>query len=356
MKTKPKPSGYWTEERLQEEALKYNNWNKFPYKAAVRIDKKKPGFIESICGHILKIRTPLEYWTKELCEIESKKYKGRAEFKDKSFGAYRASFINGWLDDFYPKLNKEKCHQEALKYNIFSEFKLNSASVFDFAYRNKFLDEICSHMEKGKRPNGYWTKENCHKEALKHNNKNDFRLHGGGAYATAHVNGWIDEICSHMDIIFVGNGYWSDNKERCQEEALKYTKKTDFLENSGGCYKAAYKKGWLDEICSHMIKCGSKSSQMIYAVEFEDNSVYIGLTNNKDRRYNDHIIDKRSTVYKHIEKTSLIPMFKEMSEYIPTMDAIKLEGDTIELYRNMGWNVLNIAKHGSIGKYDLRIK
>lgn len=45
--------------------------------------------------------------------------------------------------------------------------------------------------------------------------------------------------------------YWT--KERCCEEASKYSSRTEFSLRSVGAYYAAQGKGWLDDICGHMI-------------------------------------------------------------------------------------------------------
>jgi hypothetical protein len=55
-------------------------------------------------------------------------------------------------------------------------------------------------MVAGKLPNGYWLiKENCATEALKYMNRRAFSLGNSSAYHGADVNGWLDEICAHMD-------------------------------------------------------------------------------------------------------------------------------------------------------------
>ena len=41
--------------------------------------------------------------------------------------------------------------------------------------------------------------------------------------------------------------------ERCKEEALKYDNKKEFREKSYRCYIVAHKNKWL-ELCSHMTK------------------------------------------------------------------------------------------------------
>jgi hypothetical protein len=156
----------------------------------------------------------------------------------------------GGLGGMTLKWTKEKCQEEALKYNSRSEFKKNSGSVYNVSWKNGWLDEICSHMVELHKPNNYWTKERCQEEALKYNSRSEFRKNSGSVYNTSWKNGWLDEICSHMVELKKPAGHWT--KEKCQEEALKYNSRNEFNKNSRGAYKASHKKGWLDEICSHM--------------------------------------------------------------------------------------------------------
>ena len=44
---------------------------------------------------------------------------------------------------------------------------------------------------------------------------------------------------------------WTDEKIR--EEASKFKTKSEFRENNLGAYKAAWKRGILDDVCAHMI-------------------------------------------------------------------------------------------------------
>ncbi len=199
-------------------------------------------------------------WTKEKCQEEALKYKNRVDFTIGSPGALAAAYKNGWVDEIckdYEKYipvptiwTKEKCREEALKYNQRSKFKLYSRGAQNSAYKNGWLDEICTHMDKvTKEPAGYWTKEKCHEVAIKYKNREAFRKDYPGAVRAAHKNGWMDEICSHMILLNKPAGYWT--KEKCQEEALKYKSRTDFLNGCPGA-QFAQKKGWMDEICSHM--------------------------------------------------------------------------------------------------------
>lgn len=45
-------------------------------------------------------------------------------------------------------------------------------------------------------------------------------------------------------------GYWTIDKVR--EEALKYTIRSSFKNNSASAYQTALKSDWLDDVCSHM--------------------------------------------------------------------------------------------------------
>jgi len=44
---------------------------------------------------------------------------------------------------------------------------------------------------------------------------------------------------------------WS--KEKCKEEALKYTSRSNFAKNNPSAYSSSRKHGWLNDVCCHMI-------------------------------------------------------------------------------------------------------
>ena len=120
---------------------------------------------------------------------------------------------------------------------------------------------------------------------------------------------------------------WS--KERCKEEALKYKSRKDFQISNRPAYNNAWKNGWLDDICSHMTVIGNLTKRAIYSFEFEDNSVYIGLTYNINKRKNEHLTSPKSSVFMHIKETGLIPIFKQLTDYIDIETAVEMEGSKI---------------------------
>jgi len=52
----------------------------------------------------------------------------------------------------------------------------------------------------------------------------------------------------------VGGNNLKWNFENCKKEAFNYDNKKDFFIKSKSAYNSAFKKGWVDDICSHMIK------------------------------------------------------------------------------------------------------
>ena len=140
-------------------------------------------------------------------------------------------------------------------------------------------------------------------------------------------------------------------KELAHQEALKYNTKVDFKKNSPRAYSAAHSHKWINDITTHMIPLGHLYKRMVYAYEFPDNSVYIGLTLNKGKRDQAHkdINKISSPVAQHIINTNSTPEYKIISDYVDAQDAQDLENCTIEKYNQEGWTILNSYKGGSLG-------
>ena len=95
-----------------------------------------------------------------------------------------------------------------------------------------------------------WTKEKCQEEALKYHRRSDFQAGSHGAYESARRHDWLSEICLHMD------PYREDwTEDSVQLEAQKYKSKTDFKKESGSAYNYARNRLILNKICSHMKSC-----------------------------------------------------------------------------------------------------
>lgn len=198
-----------------------------------------------------------------------------------------------------------------------------------------------------KKPKKYWTKERCKEEALKYKSRMCFKNNSSSAYKKSCDEKWLNEICSHMTRLRKHQGYWT--KERCAEEALKYINKTEFNVNSKSAYLSAYKNKWLDDITKHMEILGTKYDRCVYVYEFNDNHAYIGITYNMNKRQINRDIDKTDQVTKYIEETNIIPIRKQLTEYINVNEAVKMEKYYVDKYKENDWVILNKAKTGSIG-------
>jgi len=150
-------------------------------------------------------------------------------------------------------------------------------------------------------------------------------------------------------------GYWT--KERCAKEAEKFKYKSEFSRKANGAYISALKNGWIDEICSHMepkIPESRLNDKIhIYLYLFPDNHFYIGLTGNLDRRDKEHTKGtneqcRKSAVWKYMQKTGLIPEKTNLEENIPILDKW-LEGFWENYFMFLGFTKLNIAPTGSLG-------
>jgi predicted GIY-YIG superfamily endonuclease len=99
-----------------------------------------------------------------------------------------------------------------------------------------------------------------------------------------------------------------------------------------------------------MTPLGNRMKRLIYAYEFSDNTVYVGLTFDLNERDRQHRKKENSQVYKHIKETGLEPEFKQITdEFVSALDAKILEQQTIEKYVDEGWKILNLAKAGGLG-------
>jgi len=196
------------------------------------------------------------------------------------------------------------------------------------------------------KPRGYWTKEKCIEVALKYSSKIDFSKNDAVAYGVARKNNWLNEICLHM-VVLMPRNYWT--KEKCHEIALKYSSKIEFLTNEPNCYSQASKKGYINEICSHMGQRNNMKDRCIYSYEFPDNHVYIGLTYNIKLREYSRNNNQTDQVTKHKQISGLVQSFNIIHDFVDYKIAQILEIETIDKYKSEGWIILNIAKPGNLG-------
>lgn len=191
-------------------------------------------------------------------------------------------------------------------------------------------------MKEKRKPIGYWDDiDKCKQEALKFQSRSEFSSNSSVAYRNLLLDNSLDELFP-----------LKYSKELCKNEALKYKYKKDFRKYSPLIYAFSLRKKWYDEITTHMKSIGDRYHKLVYVYEFPDNHVYIGLTYNEEKRYNEHLNDIRTSVYKHRNKTGLSPKYFTISDYMKSEDAQELEHNTLLNYINNGWIILNTGKTG----------
>lgn len=133
------------------------------------------------------------------------------------------------------------------------------------------------------------------------------------------------------------------------EEAKKYPNKRELRESAYWLLTAIRSHKLQKQAYEHMDVLGNRRYRMIYAYEFPDHSVYVGLTFDYKKRDKEHKTQPSSTVKKYMKRTGLTPVHKPLTGYLPVKDAQRLEGEYVEKYRSDGWKILNIAKTGGAG-------
>ena len=100
-----------------------------------------------------------------------------------------------------------------------------------------------------KHEKGYWkNKENMMREARKYSTKKEFQKGNLTAFLAAYRYGYIDEMVWLIKQKQHKKKYWT--YKHIEEEALKYSSKTEFFKKNQTAYRAALKLGIIDDFFS----------------------------------------------------------------------------------------------------------
>ena len=255
-------------------------------------------------NQIKKEKKPVGYWTRERCENEVSKFEYISDMNKEIPHLYHIIKVNGWLD-------------------------------------------LIEHLKMKRAKNNYWNNYNhCRDVALLFNTRSEFHDKYSSAFKYISKNKWF-ELLSHMTdkVAQYPCGYL--DKSNCHKHALMYTSLKLFKQNCPTAYTKIMTNGWGDEMISHLSLTGEHIPRLVYLYQFTDNSIYVGITNNRNSRKGSHL--KSGPVHDHIKKTGLTPLYSEFTEYIDALEARKLEGWYVDQYKLQGYNVLNTAKPGGLG-------
>lgn len=411
------PTLKWTEDALKDEASKYETIKDFrtnnnsAYNSA---RKKGDEFFKKITSH-MKILKRGKYTDIELKNIASK-YRTKSDFLKNMPGAWDAAYNRGkvfydeitshmedghtnpriYTDDFLKKLiskyekfsdfreenpqaysailRKSETEQDELyknlvrekskpltqneiieiskKYKTLKDFWKNERLAATTAKKigDEFFNQITSHMTRKRRDSV--TDNELIALAKKYNDLTDFYTNEQPSYSLLIQRGLMKDATAHMK---------RDVTKWTKDDLINISKKYPNLRDFRTDYENLY--AWAltnvsekerKEIFSHFKPLGNLRKRLIYAFEFPDKSVYVGLTFDSEGRYKQHQKSISSAVNKYKTQTGLVPNFKILTDYVSDEEAVKMEYDYVNKYRNSGWKILNIAKTGGLGSIPIK--
>jgi predicted GIY-YIG superfamily endonuclease len=293
-----RPAGYWTKERCAEVASRFETRSDFwRGMSGCYTQSCRKGWIDEICQHMVRQSNITQRWIYAIKSrdemvayiglswnvqqrLKAHKAQGNiavllsAPFDleiisgphsaDEAVAAERAAIdafkTAGWrllnqarggsLGGDRRLWTKARCADEAKKYATLFDFMTGSPMAYRVSCQMKWLHEVAGHLSRPSNPPNYWSKDRCAAAAKECETSPEFRRRFGIARQIAQRNGWMGEICAHMRITKRPNGYW--NKSRCEEAARDFSTRGKFAVGCPAAYDAAWKRGWLGEICGHM--------------------------------------------------------------------------------------------------------
>ena len=326
---------------------------------------KKNVLLNEIFPHLPPVRKR-GFW-KIKCNViaESQKYSSRMEFKENARQAYNVALENEWQEAFshFTKTKvkgksiwqeKSLVKKEALKYKTRTDFQKSSNPAWRAAKKNGWED-VFSHMDVKIKPGGYWDSyENCKQAAIECDSIMGMRARHRSAYEKIKKNKW-DELFSHMKDPRIGrqaHNISAEAKDKgwCLETILpiaqQFSTRSEFEKKRPSAYKEATKLGILDKVCTHMAVLGNHFKRGIYAIEFEDGSVYVGLTYNYTERFNQHKRNSSNKSVRNKINDGIKHEFIAFEKYFSPEKAVLEEKKKAEEYINRGFKLINIGKLG----------
>jgi predicted GIY-YIG superfamily endonuclease len=279
----------FTFEKCKEEALKYNTKKDFKkncnseYCAALNNN-----WINDICSHMIEIIKPFKYWTYEKCEESALKYDNKKDFRKNCSSAYNVIYSNNWyhllshmkiVGNVYNKCIyvyefPDNHAYIGLTYNIDNRIldhrSNKNSSVYKYIKNTDLNPKIIKltdylPVKDAIEKEEYWvniyknknwivlnriktgaigsnleilTKEYCGNLAKICKSRTDFCNKYNGAYRKSLKNEWIDEFFTPIEKI---------TKDNCYNFSKLCKSRYDFYKKNQKLYTKSLKNNWLDE-------------------------------------------------------------------------------------------------------------
>ena len=287
-------------------------------------------------------------WTNEAIIEDALKYNTRTEWAKNSSSAYERARHNDILEEccqhmtqLRHKWSDEEIIEDAKKYNTRYEWQQKSKSYTIAKTRRGLIDVCTAHMIPLHKT---WTIDNIKQEAFKFNSKGQWSSNSPSSYMAAIRQNIVNECCSHMTKLHTK---WTIDE--LLASAKKYQFRSDWYNLERKAYRAAINLNIFNECVSHMTykkSCFVDDIGIIYGCFFDDNTVYVGLTINYDKRLKGHLI--KGTVYDKIQNGHSYE-FKILEDHIQNDILSEKEIFYMDKIHNEGYILLNKQKGGSRG-------
>jgi len=225
----------------------------------------RKGWLDDLCDNFGWVRfKQRKKWTFENVFNDALKFPTKTKWVENGYHSYVAAQRYGWIDECSKHMvllkkpnsywTKERCIVDALLYPTKSEWRKNS-SAYTKAKRNGWFDECTEHMKilgRKQKPAGFWNiKKNVFSEVEKHPTIANWKEKSFGSYQSATRNNWLEEILNLYG--------WALSKppiteNECFKSALKYERRGEWLENDPSYYYAAKKLKCYDKCTKHMTR------------------------------------------------------------------------------------------------------
>jgi hypothetical protein len=241
-----------------------------------------------------------------------------------SLGAMKSKFTY----DYFVKM-KEGCENR-------EEFSKKIPSwARNIAIENGWWDELTSDMVKTKKMNGEWNIEDALEESKNYKCVGHLQKEKSGLYKFLDRNNLLKVVFPKTLNELQLEKY--NNKEECQKEALKYNNKKDFTSNSRPFYRSSIKNGWIDEICSHMVKPIRKVKPSKWTHE-------LILEKSSECRNRSEFGEKYSSGYKMAKELNLLD---KLFPIIPKQERVFLKPFSENDSRKIVWTI-DLVKEKSL--------
>ena len=292
------PDGYWTLERCQEEARKYNTKVQWRMEYRVSFSKaNKQKWLNQCCEHmdtggmwfgpasILEallshdVRYEMEHRFKDSLEISRRPYDFYLPEFNLVIEFHGEQHLIGWG-------RKNEDAQSIQARDLFKKTWAKDHGIhyleikqWEISSKVEIIDKVIKELKKISKKENLsisligrdltksellkvknrlkWTKETCISEAKKYSTIKEWQLGSAGSYQAAFKKGWLNECSGHMNRLLHKKNHWT--LAACIADALKYKTKYEWQQATRSGYSIAAKNKWIEKCTAHMEPDGRKT-------------------------------------------------------------------------------------------------